>query len=328
MSALPIKYELLKRLSAANGKAISGQQLADELNLSRTAIWKHMKQLEEEGYKFESIRKKGYIMISTPDTLDPAKITATLETEQFGKKIIYEKSLTSTQAIAHQQAQDGAPNGTLVICEEQTEGRGRLMRPWSSQLGKGIWMSVILRPDVLPYEAPQFTLVAAVAVTCAIHDVIGVRPDIKWPNDLLINGLKCTGILTEMQADPDRVNAIIMGIGINVNHDQEDFEEEIAHIATSLKITTGKSVDRAELVSKILYYLEKFSNQYIKEGFENIKALWEEYSCTIGSRIKATTIREIFVGKAIGITKDGILKLQLDDGTIKEIYSADIALEK
>lgn len=326
--SVPIKYELLKRLSDAKGKPVSGQQLADDLNLSRTAIWKHMKQLEEEGYQFESIRKKGYILISTPDTLDPAKITAILETEQFGKKIIYEESLTSTQTIAHQQAQDGAPNGTVVICEEQTEGRGRLKRPWSAPLGKGIWMSVILRPNVLPYEAPQFTLVAAVAVTCAIKDVTGVRPDIKWPNDLLINGMKFTGILTEMQADPDRVNAIIMGIGINVNQEPEDFDDRIVNLATSLKIATGKSIDRAELVAKILYYLEKFSNQYVREGFENIKALWEEYSCTIGNRIKATTLREVYVGKAIGITKDGILKLQLDDGTIKEIYSADIEVEK
>lgn len=326
--SLPIKYELIKRLSCANGVPISGQQLADDLKISRTAIWKHMKQLEEEGYKFETIRKKGYIMLSTPDTLDPAKITAALETEQFGKKIIYEKTLSSTQTIAHQQAQDGAPNGTVVICEEQTEGRGRLTRPWKSQSGKGISMSIILRPNVPPYEAPQFTLVAAVAVTCAIRDVTGVRPDIKWPNDLLINGLKCTGILTEMQADPDRVNAIIMGIGINVNHDLGDFDEDISSIATSLKITVGQQIDRATLVAKILFYLEKFSHQYVAEGFENIKALWEEYSCTIGNRIKATTLRDVFVGKAIGITKDGILRLQLDDGTLKEIYSADIELEK
>ncbi len=131
-----------------------------------------------------------------------------------------------------------------------------------------------------------------------------------------------------MQADPDRVNAIIMGIGINVNHNPEDFDDEIANIATSLKIASGKQIDRAELVAKILYYLEKFCNQYIEEGFENIKAIWEEYSCTIGNRIKATTIRDVFVGKAIGITKDGVLQLQLDDGSIKEVYSADIELEK
>lgn len=324
----PIKYELLKRLSAANGEPISGQQLADTLNISRTAIWKHMKQLEEEGYQFESIRKKGYILLSSPDTLDPAKITALLETDHFGKKIIYEESLTSTQTIAHQQVQEGAADGTVVICEEQTAGRGRLMRKWETQKGKGIWMSVILRPNVPPYAAPQFTLVAAVATTRAIQDVTGVRPDIKWPNDLLINGLKVTGILTEMQADPDRINAIIIGIGINVNHDADDFDENLVNIATSLKIASGKSIDRAKLVAKLLFYLEKYSKQYVEEGFQNIKTLWEEYSCTIGNRIKATTIRETFIGKAIGITDDGVLKIQLDDGTIQKVYSADIELQK
>lgn len=324
----PIKYELLKRLSAANGEPISGQQLADTLNISRTAIWKHMKQLEVEGYQFESIRKKGYILLSSPDTLDPAKITALLETEHFGEKIIYEESLTSTQTIAHQQVQEGAADGTVVICEEQTAGRGRLMRKWETQKGKGIWMSVILRPNVPPYAAPQFTLVAAVATTRAIQDVTGVRPDIKWPNDLLINGLKVTGILTEMQADPDCINAIIIGIGINVNHEVSDFDENLVNIATSLKMASGKSIDRAKLVAKLLFYLEKYSKQYVEEGFQNIKTLWEEYSCTIGNRIKATTIRETFIGKAIGITNDGVLKIQLDDGTIQKVYSADIELQK
>lgn len=324
----PIKYEIVKRLFAAKDKPISGQQLADELQISRTAVWKYIKQLEEEGYKFEATRKKGYLLQKSPDTLDPSKIKALLETERFGREIIYEESLTSTQTIAHQLAQEGALDGTLVICEEQTEGRGRLMREWKSQKGKGIWMSIIMRPDVAPYQAPQFTLVAAVALTYAIFDVTGVSPAIKWPNDLLINGMKCTGILTEMQADPDRVNAIIMGIGINVNHQQEDFGEEIASIATSLRISLGKEIDRAALVVKILYYMEAFSKQYVAEGFEKIKTLWEKNSCTIGNRIKATTLRETFIGKAVGITKDGVLQLLLDDGTIKEIISADIELEK
>ncbi|MBK3496745.1 biotin--[acetyl-CoA-carboxylase] ligase [Viridibacillus sp. YIM B01967] len=323
-----LKNEIIKRLVEADGKPISGQQLADEFGISRTAIWKHMKQLQEKGYDFETVKKRGYILTATPDTVDDAKITVALETEKFGHRIIYEESMTSTQTIAHNQAQDGASEGTIVICEEQTAGRGRMMREWKSTKGKGIWMSVIFRPEIPPYEAPQFTLVAAVALTKAIDDVTGVRPEIKWPNDLLIQGKKCTGILTELQADPDRVNAIIMGIGINVNHEQADFDEEIKDIATSLKIVSGKHIDRAALVARILYYLEIYSAQYVKEGFEPIKSEWESYSCTIGSRIRATTLQDVFIGKAIGITKDGVLELQLDDGTIKGIYSADITLEK
>ncbi|MGE7933344.1 biotin--[acetyl-CoA-carboxylase] ligase [Viridibacillus arvi] len=323
-----LKNEIIKRLVEANGEPISGQQLADEFGISRTAIWKHMKQLQEKGYAFETVKKRGYVLTATPDTVDDANISMALETENFGSRIIYEQSMTSTQAIAHNKAQEGAAEGTVVICEEQTAGRGRMMREWKSMKGKGIWMSVILRPEIAPYEAPQFTLVAAVALTKAIADITGVQPEIKWPNDLLIEGKKCTGILTELQADPDRVNAIIMGMGINVNHQPNDFEEEIKDIATSLKIASGKHIDRATLVAKILYYLEIYSAQYVKEGFEPIKSQWESYSCTIGNRIRATTLQEVFIGKAIGITNDGVLQLQLDDGTIKGIYSADISLEK
>ncbi len=321
------KYELLKRLQAAGNEPLSGQQIADELNISRTAIWKHINQLKEEGYEIETIRKKGYILKQAANNLDPAKIKALLETTHFGHTIFYEEVLESTQPTAHRLAQEGAKEGTLVICEEQTAGRGRMMREWQSQKGKGIWMSVILRPDVPTHKAPQFTLVAAVAVARGIEDVTGVRPAIKWPNDLLINGLKCTGILTEMQSEPDLVNALIMGIGINVNHEQQDFPEEIQGIATSLKLQAKKEIDRAQLTARILFYLEHYSAEYVIEGFENIKKQWESYSCTLGQRIKATTLRDVLIGEAVEITDDGVLKIKLDNGEIKGVYSADISLE-
>jgi len=322
-----VKYEILKRLQCAEGAPLSGQQIATELAISRTAIWKHMQQLKEEGYDIETVHKKGYILKQAPDVLDPAKIQAALQTTHFGHVVHYEEVLDSTQPVAHKLAQEGAPEGTLVICEAQTLGRGRMMRPWHSEKGKGIWMSVILRPDVPTHKAPQFTLVAAVAVARAIEDMTNVRPAIKWPNDLLINGLKCTGILTEMQADPDGVNALIMGIGINANHAQTDFSEDIQTIATSLKIASGQQVDRAELVARILYYLEQYSATYVQEGFANIKREWEAYSCTLGNRVRATTTRDIFVGEAIELTDDGVLKIRLDNGEIKGVYSADITLE-
>lgn len=321
------KHELLKKLQQAGEIPVSGQQLADDFDLSRTAIWKYIKQLEDEGYVFETVKKKGYILKSQPNSISPDKIKAALETVQFGEKIIFEEQLPSTQPVAHQLAQEGAAAGTVVICEEQTAGRGRMQREWVSQKGKGIWMSVILRPDVPPYEAPQFTLVAAVAIARAIEDVAEIRPQIKWPNDLLIDGLKITGILTELQADPDLVNALIMGIGINVNHEQADFPDEIQTIATSLNIQSGKEIDRAVLIARILYYLEQYSMMYVENGFSPIKKQWEEYSCTIGQMIKVTTVREVFYGKALSITNDGVLKVQLDDGKIKSVISADIELK-
>ncbi|MBQ0140571.1 MAG: biotin--[acetyl-CoA-carboxylase] ligase [Kurthia sp.] len=322
------KHEILKKLQQSGEIPVSGQQLADDFSLSRTAIWKYIKQLEEEGYVFETVKKKGYILKSQPNSLSPDKIKAALETAQFGEQIIFEEQLPSTQPLAHQLAQQGAKAGTVVICEEQTAGRGRMQREWSSQKGKGIWMSVILRPDVPPYEAPQFTLVAAVAIAKAIEDVAEIRPQIKWPNDLLIDGLKITGILTELQADPDLINALIMGIGVNVNHETADFPQEIQTIATSLKIQTGKEIDRAVLVARILYYLEHYSAMYVENGFSPIKKQWEEYSCTIGQEIKVTTLREVVYGKAVSITNDGVLKVQLPDGEIKHVISADIEIKK
>jgi BirA family biotin operon repressor/biotin-[acetyl-CoA-carboxylase] ligase len=322
-----VKYEITKRLLAADGQPISGQQLADDFGLSRTAIWKHIKELEEEGFGIDTVKKKGYVLISSPDSLQAAKIDQHLTTKRFGRNIHYLQTCPTTQPIAHQLAQAGEPDGSIVICEEQTAGKGRLARAWTSTQGKGIWMSVIIRPEIPPTKAPQLTLVAAVAVTRAIEDIADVRAEIKWPNDLLINGKKCTGILTELQADIDRVHAIILGIGVNVNQQPSDFPEEIQSIATSIQMVTGKPVDRAELVARILHHLEIYTDLYVQHGFEPLKILWESYSCTLGKRIKAIMIHQQIEGVALGITNEGILQVKTDDGEIHGIYSADIEIQ-
>ena len=322
-----VKFEITKRLLTAKGEPISGQQLADDFGLSRTAIWKHIKELEEEGYGIETIKKKGYVLTSSPDSLQAVKVEQHLTTERFGRHIHYQLTCESTQPIAHGLAQAGAQDGSVVLCEEQTAGKGRLARAWTSTEGKGIWMSVIIRPEIPPTKAPQLTLVAAVAVTRAIEDVADVRAEIKWPNDLLINGKKCTGILTELQADIDRVHAIILGIGVNVNQRLSDFPQEIQSIATSIQMITGHPVDRAKLVARILYHLEVYTDMYVKHGFEPLKILWESYSCTLGKRIKAVMIHQQIEGIALGITDDGILQVKTDDGEIHGIYSADIEIQ-
>lgn len=323
-----IKQEITKRLLSANGEPLSGQQLADEFGLSRTAIWKHIKELEVDGFVIETVKKKGYILTSSPDSIQAAKVEQHLTTNRFGRSIHYFEECLSTQPIAHQLAQENAPDGTIVLCEEQTAGRGRMARVWTSSRGKGIWMSTIIRPEIPPMKAPQFTLIAAVAVSRAIEDIADVRAEIKWPNDLLINGKKCTGILTELQADVDRVQAIILGIGVNVNQDLEDFPEEIQPIATSVKMVTGVHIDRARLVARILHYLEIYTDMYVEHGFEPLKLLWESYSGTLGRRIKAVMIHQQIEGIALGITNDGVLQVQTDDGKIHGIYSADIEIQK
>ncbi|MDI7741382.1 biotin--[acetyl-CoA-carboxylase] ligase [Lysinibacillus fusiformis] len=326
---LSMKDRILKRFLLASGEPISGQHLAEELGISRTAVWKHLQSLQEEGYTFDTIKKKGYLLTNNPDRVDAASIASFLTTERFGQTIHYFEECATTQTIAHELARKGAQDGTVVIAETQTDGKGRMSRPWESTKGKGIWMTVIIKPDVLPHQAPQFTLVAAVSIVNAIKSLYSnFTPVIKWPNDILINGLKCTGILTEMIAEMDRVQALLIGIGINVNQQRDDFPEDLHAIATSLSIEEKSTLNRAELVGTILNYLEKYSELYVTQGFSPIKKLWEEASGTIGKQIKATTLTEVLQGKAIGITEAGVLEIQLENGEIRSIYSADIELNE
>ena len=323
---ISIKEKILSQLINAKGEPVSGQKLADELHISRTMIWKHLKSIEEDGYVIEAIKKKGYVLQSIPDLVIPEQIIPNLKTKQLGRTIEYYTTCESTQIIAADKAREAAPHGTVVIAEEQTDGRGRLDRSWNSTANKGIWMSVIIRPAISPQFAAQFTLVSAVAITQAIQEVTNLTPEIKWPNDILINGKKVTGILTELQADMDIVHSIIIGIGVNVNQELSAFEESIQKTATSLKIENGEEIDRSLLVAKILYYLEKYGELYVENGFKPIKILWESHNCTIGKRIRATTLQETLEGVALGITNDGVLEIKLDSGEIRGVYSADIHL--
>lgn len=322
-----MKDEILKRLLQANGEAVSGQELADSLGVSRTAVWKHMQTLQAEGYLFETVKKKGYVLTGVPNSLSPTKIELFLNTKRFGRNIHHFDVLDSTQTIAHKLAQDGAPEGTVVISEEQTAGRGRMARPWESAYGTGIWMTIIVRPDVTPQQASSYTLVVAVAISKAIKTLYkNVEPAIKWPNDLLINGKKCTGILTEMQAEVDCVQALLVGIGINANQMESDFSPEIADIATSLRLEAGEEINRAALVATILQYLEQYTEMFVENGFASIKDEWEQASCTIGQRIEVTTLREQFEGVASGITDEGVLQVRLDNGTVRTMYSGDVRI--
>lgn len=322
-----IKDKILHDLLQAQ-EPLSGQLLAERYDMSRTAIWKHVQKLLEEGHEITTVHKKGYVLIGSPDVLNEAALKSYLKTESLGHKLVHLEETESTQLVAHQLVHETA-HGTVIVAESQTAGRGRMMREWDSAKGKGIWMTVILKPDIQPYQAPQFTLVAAVAAVNAINKLYPtVDAKIKWPNDLLINGKKCTGILTEMVAETDRVHGLLIGIGINVNQQLSDFPQEIQSIATSLSIEVGEPINRAQLLAELLYYLEHYSNHYVQYGFKRLKELWEEASTTIGKQIRATTLREVIEGQAIGITENGVLQIALPNGEIKEVYSADIELLK
>ncbi|WP_409288927.1 biotin--[acetyl-CoA-carboxylase] ligase [Peribacillus sp. SCS-37] len=321
-----LRKKLLEAFYEAEGEYLSGQGLADIMGCSRTAVWKHMEELRKDGYEIEAVRKKGYRLLTSPDKLSQNSIMLGLQTKSIGKHIVYHDSLDSTQKAAHALADKGAEEGTLVIANEQTAGKGRLLRSWHSARGTGIWMSLILRPNIPMQDAPQLTLLAAAAIVQAFEEAANLSPSIKWPNDILINGKKVTGILTEMQAEADRIHSVIIGIGINVNQELQDFPEEIRGTATSLAIQAGEPISRTEVIQTFLRKFENLYELYIKEGFKPIKLLWESYAISLGCEIKATTLSGVLFGKAVGITDEGVLLLQEENGQIHRIYSADIEL--
>lgn len=327
------KDDILGLLLKQNGVPLSGQQIADELSVSRTAIWKHIQRLQQEGFVIDTVKKHGYVLRRQVfEQLTQAEVASFLKTKEFGRTLQLFDEVESTQLIAHTLVAEDTPNGTVVTAEAQTAGRGRMMREWNSARKKGLWFTVIVRPDCLPHEAPQFTLIAAVAIVNAVKSLYPqLNPQIKWPNDILINGRKCTGILTEMVAETDRIRALLIGIGINVNQEVEDFPDSLHSIATSLKMALSDAgenveVNRAALLAEILLYLENYSELYLKHGFARIKPMWEEVSCTIGNQVRATTLREVILGKALAITDSGVLQIERADGTIAEVYSADVEL--
>lgn len=322
-----IKQQLIAALSNADGQFLSGQALADMIGCSRTAIWKHIEELRKSGFVLEAVRKKGYRIIDLPDQITENEILFGLKTDRFGRQIFHFETIDSTQVKAHQLAEEGAAEGTVVIAEEQTSGRGRMSRPWHSLKKKGIWMSFIVRPKLPLQKAPQFTLIAAIAVVKAIEETTGLEPEIKWPNDILLNGKKITGILTELQGEADHIHYLVIGIGMNVNHVKSDFSEELKGIATSLAIEKGESIARDVLVQNVLKNFEKYYQLYMDKGFSPLKILWESYATSIGKMITARTISGEINGKAIGITEEGVLQIEGEDGQIHQIYSADIEIK-
>jgi len=323
--AQSIREKLLKILLDHQDQYMSGQKISELLNCSRTAVWKHIAELKKEGYELEAVQKRGYRLISRPNNIRPHDILSGLKTTVIGRSIVFRDSVTSTQTLALELALDGAEEGTVVIAEEQRKGKARLGRGWESPKGSGIWMSLILRPNIPPQNAPQLTLLTAVAVVQGIKLATGIDCDIKWPNDILIHGKKVCGILTELQADADRIQSVIIGIGMNVN--TKSFPPHLIHKATSLSIEkNGEEIQRSFVIQKIFESFETLYNEYVTTGFQAIKHRWESYAVSLRSVITARTLHGEITGYAKGITDDGILLIEDQNGKIHKIYSADIEI--
>lgn len=319
------RNEILKQLIIHKGEYVSGQMLSDAIGCSRTAVWKQVKELIHGGYEIESVNRKGYRLLSSSGQLTVTEIQTGLNTQTLGARIHLYDQLPSTQKKAHYFAEEGAEEGTIVIAEEQTQGRGRLGRAWHSPKGTGIWMSTMLRPDIKPRQAPQLTLLTAVALVKAIKKAVGIECQIKWPNDILYKGKKLVGILTELQTETDSIRAVLVGTGLNVNQSMEDIPENLHDVATSLKIIKGEEVDRTRLIQCILEAFESLYLTYLQEGFNIIRLMWESYALTIGQFLTAqATNGETVTGIAQGIDEAGLLLLKDEQGTQYRVLSANI----
>lgn len=300
-----MKSEILEALRETDGY-VSGQDLCNKFGVSRTAVWKVIKQLKEAGYEIEAVPNKGYHIVSAPDLMNKVELESIRNTTWAGQEIYYYDVTDSTNIRAKELAEEGHPGGTLVVADRQEAGRGRRGRSWDSPSGTGIFMTLLLKPEMNPNHASMLTLVAAMAVARAISKCAGTEALIKWPNDIVIGGKKICGILTEMSAQFDFINHIVIGIGINVHN--EHFPEEIAETAGSIFLQTGRRIRRAELIEQIL---EQFEHYYaIFMETEDLSGLVKEYNSILVNMNKSVRVldpKEPFEGKAMGITKKGEL---------------------
>jgi len=228
------------QLFRESGGFVSGEVISRELHVSRTAIWKQINSLRKAGYVIEAVPSRGYHLLSAPDLLSAGEIAAHLKAELIGRRLVCQAETASTNVDAFRLAEQGAEEGTVILSDAQSVGKGRLGRVWSSPAGVNLYCSVILRPGIKPYEAPQLTFLSAVAVARAIELVAPLRPEIKWPNDVLIDGKKVAGLLNEMSAETDGINFVVLGIGVNLNMTAEQFPADLRHPATSLLLETGR----------------------------------------------------------------------------------------
>lgn len=322
---LDAKYRILELLKSEGSDFLSGEFICQQLQVSRTAIWKNIKALRRDGYQIEARPRAGYRLVSAPDSLLPTEWQPGLASQLIGRQARYFKATGSTNDVAKELARQGAAEGTVVVAEEQTTGRGRLGRVWQSPAQAGLYFSVILYPMVSPMEVTQVTLLAAVAVVRALARELGVTARVKWPNDVYLNGCKICGILAEMAAEADRVKYLVVGIGVNVNQGQEDFAA-LGSTASSLKLQVGYRVNRAAILRAILEELDQLYALWQTEGFASLRSLWKDVALWLGYSVLVSGGQRNWQGTMEDIDESGALVLRMPDGTIKKFYSGEVSL--
>jgi len=321
-----VKERILKLLKTEGSQYLSGQLISEKIDVSRASIWKHIKQLKEEGYIIEASSKIGYRLISCPDLLTAKEIKEFLNTKYIGNKIFHYDSINSTNNKAKELALLGEKEGSVIIAEDQSFGRGRMGRNWVSTKYKGIWMSIIIRPIIVPERMAILTQIAAAAVGKTLEN-LGLKPSIKWPNDIYINSKKVCGILTEMSGEFNQIDDVVIGIGINVNQDAEDFNEELKKAATSLKIEMNRVISRKEVTANLLFNFENLYNEFVlQDNAKTSICFCRENSLLLGKEIQLIKRGELLQVKALDINEDGNLLVEYSDGKIDKLLSGEVSM--
>ena len=315
------------RLLRDQGGFVSGETISRELCVSRTAIWKQINTLRNQGYVIEAVPSRGYLLKSAPDVLTVEEIATHLNAPLIGRRLICRSTTISTNADAFKLAEEGADEGTVVLADCQSGGKGRMGRVWASPAGVNLYFSVILRPAIMPFEAPQLTFLSAVAVARAIEKVECLKPRIKWPNDVLLDGRKVAGLLNEMSAETDGVNFVILGVGINLNMTGGLFPENLRHPATSLLLESGKPVARAVFAASVLVELDRLYAEFRERGFGTVREEWRSRCNAYGRELVVQDgDRQAARGMFAGIDGSGALLVRVGNGEITRILSGDVRI--
>ena len=319
-----MKSQILEKLRTA-GDYVSGQELCRQLGVSRTAVWKQIRRLEEEGYNIEAVPRKGYRIVGSPDAITADEILSRLKTKWVGRKVCYFASIDSTNQYAKKAGEENEPEGLLAVADEQTAGKGRSGRHWTTPPGTTIAMTLLLRPKIAPERISMVTLVMGMVVAKACRDLYGVDAKIKWPNDVVLGGKKLCGILTELSAELMAVNYIVIGVGINVN--LREFPEEIRSTATSLALELGHDVNRAELIAAVLDRFETYYEAFL--AAQDLSGLMEEYNAMLvntGRGVRVLEPGNEYTGTALGIDELGRLLVGKEDASVEKVYAGEVSV--
>ena len=328
MTATGVREAILGLFRQSPDEYLSGERLSAVLGISRTAVWKQIRQLRQLGYRIEALPARGYRLCAAPDLPLAEELRTGLATRVIGREIRYLAETDSTNRQAYALGEAGAAEGLVVIAEQQSAGRGRLGRSWASPPGVNLYLSVLLRPPLPPHVAPQLTFLTALAVSRTIAAVTGLTPTHKWPNDVLLAGGKVAGLLNEMSAESDRIRFVVLGIGVNLNMTAEQFPAELRAPATSLLIATGRPVARAHFARALLAELDTLYTEFLRQGPASIMAAWEARCDLVGKPVRVEGAGRPLRGVVAGIDRDGALLLTLADGSTERVLAGDVRNEE